>query len=235
MISIDLLYKTVLMLANSDIRGNVKPTEFRLAINDAVNEITEEYFYEVNRLVNRQNRGFINGGIENIPDRIREKILHFLVEDQLLIYIDPYFILPSNLRYIDSVFYNDESNIEFCKDNRNFKQLLGSIDNKPTLTYPIGLQIGTKIKIAPVVIVNEVSVSYLRNPIVANWTYVVIDGSEIFNPSSVDFQDVDLHSSEFNNLIVKTLHRFGINLKEQDIVQITSNEKGQDFNQDNAS
>jgi len=235
MINIDIAYRTVLMLANSDIRGNVKPTELRLAINDAVNEIAEEYFYEVNRLLNRQNRGFINGGIENIPDRIREKILHFLVEDQLLVYAEPYFNLPNDLRYIDSVFYNDEANVEFCKDNRNFRQLSYSKDTKPTLNYPIGLQIGTKIKISPSVINDKVTVSYLRNPKIANWSYVVIDGSEIFNPSSSSFQDVDLHSSEFNNLIVKTLHRFGINLKEADIVQITSNEKGQDFNQENAS
>jgi hypothetical protein len=223
------------MLANSDIRGNVKPTEFRLAINDAVNEITEEYFYEVNRLLNRQNKGFINGGIENIPDRIREKILHFLVEDQLLVYAEPYFNLPNDLRYIDSVFYNDKANVEFCKDNRNFRQLSYSKDTKPTLNYPIGLQVGTKIKIGPSVINDKVTVSYLRNPKIANWSYVVVDGSEIFNPSSPSFQDVDLHSSEFNNLVLKTLHRFGVNLKEEDLVRNASAEENQDISNKNNS
>ena len=53
MISVDLVYKTVLMFANSDIRGNVKPTDLRLALYDVVNEIVEEYFYEVNRMLNR--------------------------------------------------------------------------------------------------------------------------------------------------------------------------------------
>ena len=104
MISVDTVYKTVLMFANSDIRGNVKPTDLRLALYDVVNEIVEEYFYEVNRMLNRENRGLINGGFENIPDRIREKILYFLKEDVLLNYAAPYFELPADLRYIDSVF-----------------------------------------------------------------------------------------------------------------------------------
>ena len=83
MISIDRVYKTVLFFVNSDIRGNVKPDELRLAINNAVNEIIEEYFVEVNKAVNRENRGLVNRGLENIADRIREKITHFLKEEEL--------------------------------------------------------------------------------------------------------------------------------------------------------
>ena len=114
MIAIDRVYKTLLTLSNSDIRGNVKPTDLRLALYDTVNEIYEGYFYEVNRMLNRENRGLINGGLENLPDRIREKILHFLVEDICLVYEHPYFILPTNLRYIDSVFYRNINEVEFC-------------------------------------------------------------------------------------------------------------------------
>lgn len=235
MVSIDRVYKTLLTFANSDIRGNVKPTDLRLALYDTINEIVEEYFYEVNRLLSRENRGLINGGLENLPDRIREKILYFLVEDEVLTFSDPYFELPSNLRYIDSVFYQDNNEVEFCKHNREFKLLLNYADTLPTTTNPIGLRVGDNIKIAPTTIQDEVTISYLRNPLVPNWTYMVVDGAELFNPSATDFQDIDLHPSEENKVVLMTLKRFGINLKEQDLTQVTIAKENADFNQDNAS
>lgn len=235
MISVDRIYKTVLMFANSDIRGNVKPTDLRLALYDVVNEIVEEYFYEVNRMLNRENRGLINGGYENIPDRIREKILYFLVEDVALNYADPYFELPTDLRYIDSVFYQDDNEVEFCKHNKEFKLLLKYADTLPTNTNPIGLRVGNKIKIAPTTIISHVTISYLRNPLIPNWTYTVVGGAELFNPSAPDFQDIDLHPSEENRVVLMTLQRFGINLKEEDLVQATASKENSEFNQDNAS
>lgn len=235
MISVDRVYKTVLMFANSDIRGNVKPTDLRLALYDVVNEIVEEYFYEVNRMLNRENRGLINGGFENIPDRIREKILYFLKEDVALNYAAPYFELPTDLRYIDSVFYQDNNEVEFCKHNKEFKLLLNYADTLPTNTNPIGLRIGNKIKVAPTTIVDEVTISYLRNPLIPNWTYTVVGGAELFNPSAPDFQDIDLHPSEENRVVLATLKRFGVNLKETDLTQMTAAREQIDFNQDNAS
>lgn len=235
MISVDLIYKTVLMFANSDIRGNVKPTDLRLALYDVVNEIVEEYFYEVNRMLNRENRGLINGGFENIPDRIREKILYFLKEDIVLTYVAPYFNLPKDLRYIDSIFYQNNNEIEFCKHNREFKLLLNYADTLPTNTNPIGLLVGDKIKVAPTTIIDDITISYLRKPLIPNWTYKVVGGAELFNQSAPDFQDIDLHPSEENKVVLMTLQRFGINLKEQDLVQVTASKENSEFNQDNAS
>ena len=235
MISVDRIYKTVLMFANSDIRGNVKPTDLRLALYDVVNEIVEEYFYEVNRMLNRENRGLINGGFENIPEQKKKKILYFLKEDVVLNYAAPYFELPADLRYIDSVFYQENNEVEFCKHNKEFKLLLNYADTLPTNTNPIGLRIGNKIKVAPTTIVDEVTISYLRNPLIPNWTYTVVGGAELFNPSAPDFQDIDLHPSEENRVVLATLKRFGVNLKETDLTQMTAAREQIDFNQDNAS
>jgi hypothetical protein len=71
MISVDRVYKT-LDPANSDIRGNVTPSELKLVLNDVVNEVYEGYLAELNRMMNRENRGLIGRGLENLPDRIRE-------------------------------------------------------------------------------------------------------------------------------------------------------------------
>lgn len=237
-ISIDRIYKTVLTLTNSDIRGNVKPSDALYAIYDVVNEIIEEYFADLNRALNRENRGMMNGGLENIPDRLREKINHFLVDDTALTYSAGYFALPEDYRYIDTVVYEDAdgniSQIEFCKSKREFQNISNYVDTTPSATYPIGYKTEERIKIAPSTIQSDVTISYLRNPLVAKWTYQLIDNVEVYDPDADDHQDIDLHSSEEHNVILRTLNRFGINLKEQDLMGITQNKEAQDFNQENA-
>jgi hypothetical protein len=228
MISIDRVYKTILTLANSDIRGNVTPSELKLLVNDVVNEIYEEYPFELSRQTNRQNRGLVNGGSENTADMIREKMNYFL-QDAPLTFVTTLFQLPANLRYIDSIWYNNAVEIEKSKSLKEFNLVDAKID------APIYLQQGTTIKVSPSTIVSNVSISYKRKPLLANWTYIVVLGSEIFNPSSVDFQDIDLHPSEENNVILRTLLRFGINLKEKDLQEITQNQETKDYQQDNAS
>lgn len=228
MISIDRVYKTILTLANSDIRGNVTPSELKLLVNDVVNEIYEEYPFELSRQVNRQNRGLVNGGSENTADMIREKMNYFL-QNASLNFVTSLFQLPSNLRYIDSIWYNNSVEIEKSKSLKEFKLVNSKID------CPIYLHQGTTITVSPSSIVSNVSISYKRKPLVANWTYRVVSGAEIFNPSASDFQDIDLHPSEENNVILRTLLRFGINLKEKDLQEITQNQETKDYQQDNAS
>lgn len=233
MISIDRVYKTVLMLANSDIRGNVNPTELRLAINDTVNEIYESYFAEITRLVNKQNRGFTSTGLENLTDRLREKVNHFL-QDAPLTFVTSLFILPTDCRYIDSVYYNSVTEVDECKNAKEFNLIKNNSALSLTTQYPIYLKQGNTLRIAPNTINNNVTLYYLRKPLLANWTFVVVGGTEIFNPSASDFQDIDLHPSEENNVVLKTLKRFGINLKEEDLQAVTTNAEQTDFNRDNS-
>lgn len=234
MVSVDLVYKTVLMLGNTDIRGNCTPNDARLAINNVVNEIYEEYLFEVNRATTRENRGLMNGGLENIPQKIREKIQHFL-QDGPATFVTTLFQLPSDLRYFDSVYFNDTTEIKPTKNAKEFKTIGNFVHTMPTEEYPIYLKQGNTIRVLPTTIQDDVTVFYLRNPLVAKWTFNVVSGAELFNPSAGDFQDIDLHPSEEANVILRTLQKFGINLKEQDIITVTQNLKNQDFNQDNAS
>jgi len=233
MISVDRVYKTLLMLSNSDIRGNVKPSDLRLALYDVVNEICEDYFSEINRLINRENRGLMSSGLTNIPDRLREKIEHFS-NDIPLSFSAGIFTLPSDYRYIDSIYYNT-TEVDVCKNAKEFNLVKNNSNLALTTEYPIYLKQGNTIKIAPSSIQTNVTASYLRKPLVPNWTYTVIGGAEIFNPSAPDFQDIDLHPSEENNVVLKTLKRFGINLKEENLQAIIQNTEQSEFNQDNAN
>ena len=114
-----------------------------------------------------------------------------------------------------------------CKNNKDF--LLSA--SEATLTYPIGLKQSQSVKILPKTIEN-VTVSYLRNPIVAKWTYTVVNGVEMFDPSKSDFKEIDIHPSEETDLILRVLFSFGINLKEKDLQQATMAMKSTDFNKE---
>jgi hypothetical protein len=246
-ISIDRVFETIRTLANSDIQGNVKPDEVRLLINNSVNEIIEEYFYEVNRLVSRENTGHIGNGLENIPDRIREKILHFS-KDRIVTKMGGYFPIPSDLRYIDSIvtslgvievpnpdaevvvdLESTEVSFEECKSRNEFniiKRVNSSSD------FPIYIQTANGFLTHP----NDLTwlkLSYLRKHKIAKWTFNVVMGNEMFNPSAPDFQDIDLHPSEESKVILKTLEKMGVNLKETDIQSFSLNKQAQEFNEKN--
>lgn len=219
------VHRTVKFLANTDGRGNVSPSEIDLAIHNRVQEKYEELLFEVNRLVNRQNRGLVNGALENTTDKVREKIQHYL-EDADANLTDGKFTIPSEVRYFDTVLYQ-ETYIELCKNNKEY--LLSK--SEATKEYPIGLKSSNTVKVSPNTI-YAVTISYLRNPIEAKWTYTVFEGVEMYDPSKSDFKEIDIHPSEESDLILRVLQSFGINLKEKDLQLITEQIKSAEFNKE---
>src|SRR5690606_28346002 len=137
------------------------------------------------KLINRENRGLVASGLENLPDRYREKILHFATEAELD-FDNGLFILPSDYWHIDSIYYNDRE-IEPCKDTKEFKLISNVQRASLSTSYPIYIKVGDKIRVAPDTIEDNVTLHYLRKHNIAKWTFVVIDGNEVFNPSAPDF------------------------------------------------
>lgn len=226
MISINRVYKTVLTLANTDIRGNVTPAEIRNHINQVVNDIYEEYFFELNRSINRENKGLTSGSLANLTNKIREKLQHFLSEDEITI-TNGIAELPSDLRYLESVFYGNEE-IDILKNKREFN----IVKQYASETYPVGYRKENALIIEPYSEDSEIEITYLRNPKIANWTYRMINNAEVFDPSSPQFQDIDLHPSEESNVIIKTLNLCGVNLNNQELQAFTSRKENKDFNEE---
>lgn len=227
---INRIKQTVQDFLNTENRGNFQPEVFNRLLHNSVQECFEDLFYEANRIINRQNRGLINGGIENITDKIRERIQHYL-QDGTMTYNVDHFTYPDDVRYFDGVFYNGEF-VELCKSQKEFNILKST---NPTEEYPIGVKVGEKIKILPITITDNVTFSYLRNPIRAKWTYEVVNCAELYNPDANDFVDVDIHPSMEVDVTIKVLKAFGINLKEQDIQAITTRIEAESYNQENQS
>jgi hypothetical protein len=231
---IDRVYQTVKMLANTDGRGNVSPQEYNLSLYNVMNEKYEEYPFEANRLANRQNRGLIGNGLENTLDNALERMQHYL-KPATLTFASGVFNLPADLRYIDTVLHLNKTEIVLSKNASEFSHIANFVHIQPTLELPIGLRTGNVINVLPATITEDVSMYYLRKPLMPKWTYEVIGGAELFNPSAPDFQDIDMHPSEEDDIISRLLVKFGINLKEPDLQASAANSEAQEFNQQNAN
>lgn len=230
MIPIDRVYRTVTTLANTDVRGNAKPDEIRMLINNSVNEIIDSYFFEVNRATWRQNVGRVNNGLENIPDRIREKINHFSKSEKS-IKQSGQFKMPADLLFIDTIETLNNIELEPCKHKSEFNAISRV---NASVEYPIYYKAGDYIETAPDSL-GTLTFHYLRKHKIAKWTFVIdANGNEMFNPSASDFQDIDLHPSEEANVILKTLEKLGINLKEQDLTITSMNKESQEFSMKNS-
>lgn len=232
---INRVFETVKTLANTDGRGNYKPSDFDLALHNTMLEKYDAYITEINQMVNRENRGLINGGLENVPDRIREKLLHFLVSSNNITKTGSYYVLPTDLRYFDTVTNfsvgNKEETFEPCKSMEEFNLIKSTV---ASAQYPIYIKTSNGLKVAPDTF-TAISIYYLRNPKFPKWTFTTFGGAEMFNPSASDFQDIDMHPSEEVDLIRGVCLRMGINLKEQDLQAAMQNQDQTEFNRNNAS
>ena len=63
----------------------------------------------------------------------------------------------------------------------------------------------------------------------------MIDDVEGFNPDALDFQDIDMHASEEDDIVSRLCVKFGINLKEQDLQMAGNNDEMQEDNKKNAN
>jgi hypothetical protein len=63
--------------------------------------------------------------------------------------------------------------------------------------------------------------TYIRKPKIPKWTYQNIGGNPLFNPSALDYQDFELPVQFFSDLVVKILGYCGIEIRENDVVQIS--------------
>lgn len=234
---IDRVYQTIRMLANTEIRGNMKPSDFDKALYKVIIDIYEQYAFDLNRWINRMNKGLVSPGEQNIIDLLQEKI-DFHVQSAPLVFAIDKFTLPVDLGYLGTIIYTPtNSEVDLCKNLSEFNQLKRFKHTQPSIHFPVALRAGKTVEILPSTIQNNVNASYRRNPKIPKWTYIMdpISKTEMFNPSAADYSDVDMHSSEFSEIVTRLCVEFGINLKEEDLKAAGNQEEIQNYNLENSN
>jgi len=217
-ISVDTVYKTVLLILNKEQRGYMTPDEFNKIGQQVQLEIFEKYFEDLNQIVRAPQTD------ADYADRLsylEEKISIF--ENNSTYVVTNGVVNLSDVHRLNTVTYN---NIELQKVGRKeYYNIIKSPLTKPTELYPIYLQEGNSLKIEPAgntdvtKNVDKVDISYISKPSDIEWGFVPDESLGIFVYDDGNKTDFDLHSSEQTEVILRILAYAGIVIRDPQIVQ----------------
>ena len=213
-INVDTVYKTVLLILNSEQRGYMTPDEFNKIGQQVQLEIFEKYFEDLNQIVRAPQTD------ADYADRLsylEEKISIF--ENNSTYSVSNGVVSLSDVHRLNTVTYN---NIELQKVGRKeYYNIIKSPLTKPTELYPIYLQEGNSLKIEPTSI-SLIDISFIKKPLNINWNFVPDEGLGIFVYTSNGTTDFELHSSEQTEVILRILAYAGIVIRDPQIIQAAS-------------
>lgn len=234
---INRIYLVIQTLINKDQNGYISPDEFNIIAGNIQNRILRGYFEDENRDKVKENRGLTNRGYSNLSFNERQRIQQF-AEIATLTYNggDSSFALPTDLYFIeDKGITTSNGNVIEEVQRTNLAYLNKSSLSAPSEVYPVYERYSNKIVVSPSSIVSGVTCRYIRTPNPPKWTFIVLgDGTPLFNPSANDFQDFELHESEFSNIAVMMLSELGLSIRESEVVQVAEALKNQQNIKDNS-
>lgn len=221
---IDRVRNTLLTLLNKENKGTIPPAEMNRLLGLGQRSIFEDNFYHYNRYINMQNQRMTNSEYSDIPKNIREKIDVFAdtsnmaetsVENEYEIVNDDVYRVIQ-IRYKDAIVEETPKSIVTMLDNENYAS--------PTETYPVYVKYGNTFEIHPSDLDESLlKAIYIREPKQPRWTFEIVGGNPIFNPTSSDYQDIELHPSDETRLIIKVLGYLGVTIRDPEVVQSAMN------------
>ena len=228
MVNIDTVYQRVLALANKEQRGYITPQEFNLFANQAQMDIFEQYFYDLSQFLRIPGNSTEHADTVSI---LQEKINVF--ESSVSYSYSNFTETPGDL-YRISTLSHDLNGKNIMVEKVSQKQLnslsAGSL-TAPSERYPVYTLKNKIIKIYPD-ISGHITINYIRKPLSAKWSYVVVGEKPLVNTSAYDYQHFELHPSEETKLVVKILSLAGVTLKDNNLYQIASAEDNKNIQQE---
>jgi len=226
-ISVDTVYKTVLLILNKEQRGYMTPDEFNKIATQVQLETFEDYFESLNQQLR------VPDNDSEYADRIKnldEKIAVFKKYGTAN-YSSPHFTLPADLYRLGTVVYKDEIEAQLIQRN-DLLYVNQSPLTKPTEKYPLYLYEDNKLYLKPTSINSNISVSYVKKPADVVWNFIIPQGQNYYQYSAGTSTDFELDVSEQPEVIIKVLLYAGVVVKDYQIVQLAAQEvQSQEINQ----
>jgi hypothetical protein len=232
---------TVLAYINKDNRGYLTPEQFNLFAHQAQIDRFEQYMYDYNNALNKQNQHLNGSGSADIAGRISEVIDSFSTGSTLAyngVLLNYYYpgtnpSDPDEPKYfkIERITYNGNKEIEKVSHNKVLN-LLASNLTAPTAAWPVYTMDDTGIQVYPLSLSGtSLTIQYIRYPRTPKWTYnpsLLVGGEPLFDPSISDYQDFELPASDEPFLVNKILQYAGISIREGEVVQMAKADEVQD-------
>lgn len=217
---------TVLSILNKNNYGYISPSDFNLFAKQAQLDIFDDYFYQYNSLINKENARMLGTGYADVRKGYEEVINLFSQTNTLTqntnntYYLpsqtttaDDYYLINKVLVYSNNLLQGEAEKVTHSKINL----LNSSLLTTPSLTYPAYTQEGGIITLFPATIVgaNDVQSQYIRYPKPPKWTYLTVSsGDPVFNQSATDYQDFELSPDDETSLVFKILQYAGMSIRE---------------------
>ena len=236
---------TVLSILNKNNYGYISPSDFNLFAKQAQLDIFDDYFYQYNQLINKENArlsgtGYadVTKGYEEIIDMFSETrtLTQSLLNQYYLPYqtttLDDYYIINKVLCSSGGIYQGEAEKVS----NSKITMLNLSNLTSPTLEFPAYSLQGAFINIFPVQFngVADIQAQYIRYPKAPNWTYLnVANGDPAFNQSNPDFQDFELSPDDETSLVFKILQYAGMSIRELQAVQFGAEQEQMEEQKEN--
>lgn len=217
-VNINTVYRTVLLILNKEQRGYITPDEFNKTATQVQIEIFNQYFDDINQLL-RQTQSDLD-----YADRVSlldEKISIFKVNGSATLGTGGVFGVPSNLRELGTVIYN---NSEIQRLQRNeFYNINKSDYTMPSSNYPVYLYENNLIKVYPITITSGLTLNYIRKIVDPKWAFTALpENNYRYDYYANDSIDFELHESEQVNIITRILMYSGVIIQNPQIVQMAA-------------
>jgi len=217
---------TILAILNKNNYGYISPADFNLFAKQAQLDIFDDYFYQYNQLINKENArlsgtGYadIRKGYEEVIDMFSEtKTLNQNLLNQYFLPSqtttgDDYYLINKVLCFSGGILRGEAEKVS----NSKITMLNSSNLTAPTLEYPAYNLEGSFITIYPAQFngATDVQAQYIRYPKTPNWTYLTVaNGDPAFNQSNADFQDFELSPDDETSLVFKILQYAGMSIRD---------------------
>ena len=200
-VSVDTVYKTVLLILNKEQRGYMTPDEFNRIGSQVQREIFERYFEDINQQVRIQQSEFDYANrVYNTDGKIAEfkteNVQAFPADEKTITGTNP-FTVPSELYRLNTITYEAGSDIvELQRLTRNeYYNIAKSKLTKPTKSCPVYLYEDNKAIIYPSTIASadDIKMQYVKKPEDIRWGYTVGDiGQYIYSPFPYDPTSINI-------------------------------------------
>ena len=230
---------TVLSVLNKNNYGYISPSDFNLFAKQAQLDIFEDYFYQYNYQINKENARQSGTGYADITKGYSEVIDSFSVTAYLAHIATNTFSVPTELTtdsdyyLINKVLFVDGTSLKEMEQVSHSKitMLLNSLYTAPSTTFPAFTIEESTLTAYPDTINKDedVKCQYIRYPEDPKWTYLSLTGGEpAFDSTASDYQDFELPLDDEPDLIMKILQYAGMSIREIAAVQFAQGAENKD-------
>ncbi|WP_277569071.1 hypothetical protein [Elizabethkingia anophelis] len=199
-------------MLNKDQRGKITVMEFNSIVGNAQLKVVSELFSVFKKTSYREMRMQLANNYGN-DAFIQKQLIEFYVTSKEININGGKAQLPPDVLYVESVFDSDN---EYEKvELKTFNSLSRTKRMRPSQCLPVFTLNNNEIRISS----NKTSVEldYIRKTKTPKYTFQILQGIEMFNPSASDFQDIDIPEALFTQLLTEVLSMAGLNVREQEV------------------